>query len=109
MNMGSYSCYVKSNVKAKQVASLSSFLKLVSEESRLKLLCVLDKGENCICEIMPSVGLSQSLISHHFKDLKDVGLVKSEKRGLRAYYSLTEKGKDIMDLLFSIQKKGVRK
>jgi len=106
MNMGSYSCYVKSSVKAKEVTSLSSFLKIVSEESRLKLLCVLSQGENCICEIMPSVGLSQSLISHHFKDLKDIGLVKSEKRGLRVYYSLTEKGKRIMDLLFSIPKKG---
>jgi ArsR family transcriptional regulator len=106
MNMRSYSCYSQSSKISKQVVSLSSLLKLVSEESRLKLLCVLRQGEYCVCELMEHVDMSQSLISHHLKDLKDAGLVTDEKRGLRVYYSLTEKGKRIMDLLFSIPKKG---
>jgi ArsR family transcriptional regulator len=106
MNMRSYSCYSQSNKISKQVVSLSSLLKLVSEESRLKLLCILRQGEYCVCELMEHVDMSQSLISHHLKDLKDAGLVTDEKRGLRVYYSLTEKGKRIMDLLFSIPKKG---
>ena len=87
---------------------MSSLLKLVSEESRLKLLCILRKGEHCVCELMEHVQMSQSLISHHLKDLKDAGVVMDEKRGLRVYYWLTDKGKHITNLLFQIPKKEVK-
>jgi len=109
MNMGSYSCYLRSNVKAKEVASLSSFLKLVSEESKLKLLCILRQGEHCVCEIMENVKMSQSLISHHLSDLKKADIVVDDKRGLRVYYSLTDKGKHIVNLLFQFPREGVKR
>jgi ArsR family transcriptional regulator, arsenate/arsenite/antimonite-responsive transcriptional repressor len=102
MNMSSYSCCSSKSNESKQVASLSLILKIVSEESRLKLLCILRKGNHCVCEMMEHVNLSQSLISHHLKDLKDAGIVKDEKKGLRVYYSLTKKGKHIINLLFKI-------
>jgi len=107
MNMGSYSCCSSSSKESKQVVSLSSLLKLVSEESRLKLLCLLRNGEHCVCELMEHVEMSQSLISHHLKDLKDADVVEDEKRGLRVYYALTDKGKHITNLLFSIPQKEV--
>lgn len=102
MNMNSYSCCTTLTKESKQVASLSSLLKLVSEESRLKLLCVLKKGEHCVCELMEHVDMSQSLISHHLKDLKDVGIVTDKKKGLRVYYSITKKGEKIINLLFTL-------
>jgi len=74
----------------------------VSEESRLKLLCILKKEKHCVCEIMEHINLSQSLISHHLRDLKDAGIVTDEKKGLRVYYSLTKKGKNIINLLFKL-------
>ena len=83
-------------------------LKLVAEESRLKLLCILKQGEHCVCEMMTHVELSQSLISHHLSDLKEAGLVIDEKRGLRVYYSLTKEGKRITTLLFNIPDKEVK-
>jgi len=100
--MSSYSCCASSSSESKQVASLSSILQIVSEESRLKLLCILRKGEHCVCELMQHVKMSQSLISHHLKDLKESGIVKDEKKGLRVYYSLTKKGEHIINLLFRI-------
>jgi ArsR family transcriptional regulator len=109
MNMDSYSCCSSSSEESKQVTSLSSILKIVSEESKLKLLCILRQGEHCVCELMDHVDMSQSLISHHLSDLKEAGIVIDDKRGLRVYYSLTEKGKHITDLLFSIPKKEVSK
>lgn len=105
MNMGSCSCCSSSSEEEMKVSTLSSLLKLVSEESRLKLLCILRGGEHCVCELMEHVDLSQSLISHHLKDLKDVGVVVDEKRGSRVYYSLTDKGKHISNLLFQIPSK----
>lgn len=102
MNMDSYKCCSSKSIESKQVVSLSLLLKLVSEESRLKLLCILRKGKHCVCEMMEHVNLSQSLISHHLKDLKDAGIVTDEKKGLRVYYALTKKGKRIINLFFKI-------
>lgn len=107
MNMSSYSCCSPSSSKSVQIESLSSILKLVTEESRLKLLCILRKNEHCVCELMEHVDMSQSLISHHLKDLKVGGVVVDEKRGLRVYYKLTAKGKKITNLLFQIPVKEV--
>jgi ArsR family transcriptional regulator len=100
--MGSYKCCTPVSTESNQVSDLSALLKIVSEESRLKLLCVLKQGEHCVCEIMEHVDMSQSLVSHHLKDLKDIGLVNDEKRGLYVFYSLTPKGKNITKLLFQI-------
>jgi ArsR family transcriptional regulator len=102
MNMSSYNCCAFNTQEAGQVASLSTLMKIVSEESRLKLLCILRQKEHCVCELMEHVDLSQSLISHHLRDLKDAGVVTDEKRGLRVYYSLTKKGKRITDLIFNL-------
>jgi len=92
--MNSYSC---------RVASLSSLLKLVGEESRLKILCILKQGQHCVCEIEKDLNQSQSLISHHLSDLKEAGLVIDEKKGLWSHYSLTEKGRKIIGLIFQIK------
>lgn len=100
--MNSYNCCQPSSKESKYVASLSSLLKIVSEESRLKILCILRNGKHCVCELIDHVGLSQSLISHHLKDLKDIGVVDDEKKGLRVYYSLTKKGERIINLLFKL-------
>ena len=107
MNMNSYSCCSALSKESKQVNALSALLKVVTEESRLKLICILRQKEHCVCELMEHVNLSQSLISHHLKDLKETGIVIDEKRGLRVYYSLTDQGKNIANLLFNIPKKEV--
>ena len=107
MNMSSYSCCSPDTSESKQVSRLSGVLRLVSEESRLKILCILRQGEHCVCELIEHVDLSQSLISHHLKDLKDIGVVIDDKRGLRVYYSLTDKGRHITNLLFQISQKEV--
>src|SRR4030042_3746195 len=98
MNMGSYSCCSSSAEEFKRISLLSDLLRILSEKSRLKMLCILKGGEHCVCEMMKHVNLSQSLISHHLKDLKDAGIVIDEKRGVRVYYSLTRKGKRVTNL-----------
>lgn len=82
---------------------LSTLLKLVSDHSRLKLLCILQNGEHCVCELLKHTKLSQSLISHHLKDLKDANLVIDRKDSKWSYYSLTPKGIEITNLIFKIK------
>lgn len=105
--MNSYSCCSPNKKEYKNVSSLSSLLKLVGENSRLQILCILRQGEHCVCEINEHVKASQSLISHHLKDLRDGGLIKDTKNGLNVYYSLTPEGKQITDLIFKFKQKEV--
>jgi len=104
MNMRSYKCCSSKGTEEKEVGELSTLLKLISENSRLQILCILKNGEHCVCELMEHVKLSQSLISHHLKDLKDASLVIDRKDGKWSYYSLTPKGKEITNLIFKIKK-----
>ncbi len=107
MNMNSYSCCGIASEKPQQIQSLSSLLKIIAEESRLRLLCILnDGGEHCVCELADHTpDLSQSLISHHLKDLKKSDIVSCEKRGLKVFYRLTPKGERIVKLIMSLTNK----
>ena len=85
------------------LAEGSAMLKAASDESRLAILCMLNKGEMCVCEIWPKLGIPQNLASHHLKILKDAGFIKSRKDGLRVYYSVESvKMKEIQTLLTHI-------
>ncbi|MFH1601649.1 MAG: metalloregulator ArsR/SmtB family transcription factor [Candidatus Shapirobacteria bacterium] len=97
--MGSYNCCLPDKKEFKKIVSLSSLLKIVAEENRLKLLCILKSEEHCVCEILEHLDMSQSLISHHLADLRRVGLVIDKKRGQRVYYRLTKVGKKVMSFL----------
>lgn len=94
MNVHSYKC---------RLDKLSVLLKLVSDNNRLQILCLLQNGELCVCKILEHLKLSQSLISHHLKDLRDFDLVSDRKEGKWSYYSLTPKGHKIISLILKIK------
>jgi len=99
MNM--HSCVCCKN-ETNHILKISDTLKLLSVDSRLKLLCVLNSGSHCVCELVEHFDMSQSLISHHLSDLKDHKLVEGEQRGKNVYYSLTKKGKKVFNLINKI-------
>jgi len=93
----------KNNQAIEDTRQAVELLKVLAEENRLRVLCILKKGEHCVCQIIDYLGLSQSLVSHHLKSLKDAGLIEDSKRGLWVYYSLTPKGKKIASLISKIK------
>ena len=101
--MRSCNCYSTISKIKKDFIGLSSLLKLISDSNRLQILSILYHGEHCVCQIFDHLKLSQSLVSHHLKDLKDFGLVTDRKDSKWSYYSLTPKGKDIANLIFQIK------
>ena len=83
------------NKKAEgELQSVVVFLKAISEENRLKILCILRKQELCVCDIWQHLDLPQNLVSHHLKVLKDSGLVESRKDSTKVIYSLDAKNTD---------------
>ncbi len=103
--MNSYKC-CKPNTKEKEnILAQLELLRLISDENRLRILCVLQNGEHCVSELVGHAGVSQSLVSHHLADLRQEWIVLRERRGRRMYYSLTEKGSAVMLLLTRLSKK----
>ncbi|MCL4397894.1 metalloregulator ArsR/SmtB family transcription factor [Patescibacteria group bacterium] len=100
--MSSYNCCQKGSKNNKELDQLIPLLKIVGEESRLKILCILRQGQHCVCELQEHLFVSQSLLSHHLKDLKDSEIVTDKKEGLKVYYSLTTKGKKVTAALFNL-------
>ncbi|MCA9382640.1 winged helix-turn-helix transcriptional regulator [Candidatus Dojkabacteria bacterium] len=100
--MSSYNCCTPNEEEFHKVRVLSDLLKLIGEESRLKILCILREGKHCVCEIMEHTAFSQSLISHHLRDLKDAGFVDDDKQGLKVYYALTVEGKALVEKIFNL-------
>lgn len=45
----------------------------------------------CVCEFEGVFSMGQSKVSYHMKKLKDAGLVREERRGRWAFYSLDQK------------------
>ena len=63
-------------------------LRALGDESRLKILWILEDRELCSCEIQEVVGLAQSTVSRHLQILEDTGFVAAEKAGLWKNYRL---------------------
>ena len=80
----------KNNKSADELLKTAEFLKIIAEENRLKILCILRDGEKCVCDIWQYLELPQNLASHHLKILKDFDLISSKKDGLKVFYSLNK-------------------
>jgi len=79
------------NKLAGEIKQVVEFLKIISEKNRLKILCLLERGEKCVCEIWQCLKLPQNLVSHHLKILKDFGLISSRKEGVKIFYQANKK------------------
>lgn len=65
-------------------------LKAVADETRLRILSQLLKGEMCVCEIEESLHLTQSNASRHLTVLKRSGILESYKVAQWTYYKIKE-------------------
>lgn len=61
------------------LTQLSSTLKMICEENRMRVLCFLMQGERCVNEIAAALRLPQSLVSHHLKVLWREGVVNRSR------------------------------
>jgi len=64
--------------------------KLLSEPSRLRLLCALQEGEKSVGELITLTRLTQANVSRQLHLLADGGLVLRTKRQLQVWYRLAD-------------------
>lgn len=95
-----YKC-CKSVKNNKEINKITKLLKIIAEENRLKIICILNKGEKCVCEIWQNLGIAENLASHHLKVLKKAELIDSRKEGLKVIYSINRKKIKSLDSLLN--------
>jgi len=66
----------------------SEFLKALSHEVRLLILCFLIDGEKTVSEIEKMLKLRQPAVSQQLARLRADGLVEARRNGKNIYYSL---------------------
>ena len=60
--------------------------KALSDESRFKLVNLLLTHDFCVGALAHHLKITQAAVSQHLKQLREVGLVKGEKRGYWTHY-----------------------
>ncbi len=74
-----------------EAGELERVFKALADRHRVRILNrLLGAGGDavCVCEFEEMLGLKQSTVSYHLKQLLDAGIVEREKRGSYAYFSL---------------------
>lgn len=73
-------------VEADRVAAM---FKALGDPVRLRLTALIAaQDEICVCHLTPHFALSGPTISHHLKQLREAGLIDSERRGTWIYYRI---------------------
>ena len=79
--------------------ALVDFLKLISDETRLRIMALLYHQQLCVCELCGVMDVSQPNVSKHLAKMRDTGFVRDEKRGQYVFYSLNIENGVFKDIL----------
>nr|WP_246227920.1 metalloregulator ArsR/SmtB family transcription factor [Roseobacter ponti] len=81
----------------------ANFLKAISHEGRLMILCHLATGEKSVTELEDLLAARQAAVSQQLSRLRLEGLVKPRRDGKAIYYSLTDdRPKQIMEVVYDL-------
>ncbi|MCD7819302.1 MAG: metalloregulator ArsR/SmtB family transcription factor [Lachnospiraceae bacterium] len=83
-----------------------AIFRALSDENRVKILNLLSEREMCTSELLDSLDIVQSTMSHHMKVLCETGLVSSRKEGKRTCYTIRVKTVEQMENYIEKWKQG---
>ncbi|MCQ0091741.1 helix-turn-helix transcriptional regulator [Roseovarius sp. M141] len=81
----------------------AQFLKAISHEGRLMILCHLATGEKSVTELERLLSSRQAAVSQQLSRLRSEGLVSPRREGKAIYYSLTDpRAVQILDVVYDL-------
>ncbi|MEO9827623.1 MAG: metalloregulator ArsR/SmtB family transcription factor [Paracoccaceae bacterium] len=81
----------------------SNFLKAISHEGRLMILCHLASGEKSVTELEELLSARQAAVSQQLTRLRLEGLVTPRRDGKTIFYSLTDdRPKQIIEVVYDL-------
>jgi len=81
---------------------LLNYFKVLSDETRLRIMVLLFHNELCVCQLTGITGISQPNVSKHLAKLRDIGLVKDERKEQYTFYSLNIEDQILEEILKKI-------
>jgi DNA-binding transcriptional ArsR family regulator len=82
----------KTEAFSKSQIELAALAKALGHPARIAIIQFLAKQKTCICgDIVDELPLSQSTVSQHLKELRNVGLIKGNIDGPSVCYCINEK------------------
>ena len=79
--------------------------KALADDTRLRVLKLLSRGELCVCEIATALGLEQPRLSFHLRILKEAGIVVDRRQERWILYHLNDADMFVRFLLLSIEER----
>jgi ArsR family transcriptional regulator len=67
-------------------------VRAVGEPVRWRIVELLSAEELCVCHLVDELQVSQPVVSHHLRVLRDAGVVESERYRYWTYYRLRPEG-----------------
>ncbi|WP_035900274.1 metalloregulator ArsR/SmtB family transcription factor [Labrenzia sp. DG1229] len=87
----------------KNAQRASNFLKAISHEGRLMILCHLASGEKSVAELENLLSARQAAVSQQLTRLRLEGLVTPRRDGKAIYYSLADdRPRQIMEVVYDL-------
>ena len=87
----------------KNAQEAAAFLKALSHEGRLMILCHLASGEKSVTELETLLQLRQAAVSQQLTRLRLEGIVAPRREGKVIFYSLKdERARQIIDLVYKL-------
>ncbi len=78
---------------------ITDIYKLLSDETRLRILIVLMHKKLCVCQLQGILEESQPKVSKHLAKLRDLGLVRDERKEQFIFYGLNHENEMVKELL----------
>lgn len=76
------------DLDAASAASVASTLQALAHPGRLRILGILQAGPATVGQLMDSLAMEQSAVSHQLRLLRDLGFVTAERQGRNIEYRL---------------------
>lgn len=81
---------------------IAKYARALGHPARIAILNIIVKHKSCICgDIVEELPFSQSTVSQHLKELKEVGLIMGEIEGTKVCYCVDEKEWAIVENYFT--------
>ncbi len=77
-------------LSSKEVATMCGVFRMLSDESRMKIVLALTKGDMCVNHLAEVTEISVSAVSHQLRRLRENDVVRAKRFGQNVEYSLAD-------------------
>ena len=87
------------------VSDIVTLFKALADDTRVRVLKLLSRGELCVCEIAHALDLEQPRLSFHLRILKEAGIINDRRQERWILYRLNDADMFVRFLLLAIEEK----